>query len=450
MLYQEKLVTDTSLSNLLNDIYVGVDLSEAVDHLDVLDLLNKIEPELAIRYSVNRGTPYRNLAFWGNIGVITAHVLRKLKYKRSGSTDKLLSDLLKDIYVGVCRSEAVDHLDVLDLLNKIDPELAIRYSLNTGTPYLHLSSFRNIRSKIGPGVRKLKSKYPGPEENKHDVAILLGIAHTGSNSQRSVLEHATRKHQFFSFESTAVFDKYQAKYQLLDDSSKRDIKFYHIHACIPVDTLLSPSVARYVAFFRNPIEMFATTCMIDLLEQRKKHSFVGDVGWLDQEMRKYVEQAERQVGSSGRLLLLSRFILSLDQPFKKMKALAWPPNEKELFGHLSDGEIFRRSSEIIEKKFLFIGLSEFFDCSVLIMLELLEQSWVPLIPKLHVTGGSNYEMPVDLKGRLERLMRVDLMLYESVKNKFLETFGIESARFKFPVYDVSRGERRYLKDIKNI
>ena len=100
----------------------------------------------------------------------------------------------------------------------------------------------------------------------------------------------------------------------------------------------------------------------------------------------------------------------------------------------------RKAEENIRNDFLFTGVSEYFDVSVLILSKLI--GWRPCIYGRLNSGSNRTKISRNELSILERINSFDAQLYKGVMNRLLENMDSEGGNFGKALKELSKANLR--------
>ena len=276
-------------------------------------------------------------------------------------------------------------------------------------------------------AQQLRDRHPYPINalNPGESLIHLGIAHTGNNTQRDAFKNAIPNSQWHSFNIWNDVRQRLSVFAEKNAADQKSVKVFHIHALCPIHREIRHKT-RYVSFLRDPKHMFLSRTFnyyrntrglsIDGITRKEINETVLDSIKLHEDWH------------GDRFLMTAMWFLCFDDGTWNNIA-ADVPNYKK-YESMSDADLVNRCSSNIKKHFPFIGITEYFSESIFIICSLFGLDRIPLFEIKHqfsAPGPDNLD--ADVLKELERLLRVDMALYEDQKNNFEKTFSEYLAAF---------------------
>jgi hypothetical protein len=223
--------------------------------------------------------------------------------------------------------------------------------------------------------------------------IFIHIHKSGGTTMMHLLNDHYEKEKIFSIDGTRykssmdefLSNKSDNKYDLI-----KGHQFYGVHKFLSNE-------ARYFAILRDPFER-----ILSLYNFLRQINLYPEINKNNLTITEFVKSGLALAADNG----MVRFISGVDR-------------DEASYGKITDLHL-KKAIENIEEKFCFVGLSEYFDLSLLSVASWLKWVNTPLYKSKNITNASfkNSSLTVDDYLFLTDYLKFDICLYNYIKSQF--------------------------------
>ena len=229
----------------------------------------------------------------------------------------------------------------------------------------------------------------------NELILFLHVPRTGGTTFRDIV-----KHQYKPYEILEI-KHFENAVDVITNISEGKVKLLKIvigHFTFGIHEYF-PQVCKYITFIRNPIDRVISTYNYTINHpSHPDHSKVKDISIDD-----YLNSKINRLIDNGQVRILSGIIHT---------------NEEPVFGDC-DLDMLKKAKENVENHFLFVGLSEKYDQSLILIKDLLKWEQ-PFYSIANVSKNKNIYHNKQLSLKIADLNKIDINFYDDLRDSFNE------------------------------